>query len=136
MKNNSVDFLETEVQSALSRNSVGEALDLLHLYVDRIINDVRSTSRVFSSKRCDDLCRTITNYVVDKFAGIQIPVNSQFSTVFLLSEIIESGGHIELLKDYINLGLFIKPCVIVTNLFSRQNTQIIENFSKDNNILG
>ena len=134
MRNISEDFLGAEVYSALSRHAVGNALDLLHLYVDRIINDVRATSRVLSSKQCDDLCREISSNVVDEVVDVETHINPQFSTVFLLSEIIEAGGHIELLKDYIGLELFSKPCIIVTNLFSRQNLQIVEKFCQENNV--
>jgi glycosyltransferase involved in cell wall biosynthesis len=125
------DFLVIEVREALSQNSIGSALDLVHQFVDQIINDTRATTKVLSSRCCDNLCREISSHVTHEFFD---NAQHQFSTVFLLSEIIESGGHIELLKDYISLELFPKPCIIVTNLFSRQNNYLIEKFRVENNI--
>jgi hypothetical protein len=130
MRTTSEDVLVTEVQGALSRHSIGEALDLIHQYVDQIINDVRATSKVFSSKPCDDLCRRVSATLSTDFVKEDSQVTTHYSTVFLLSEIIDAGGHIELLKDFIRIQTFAKPCVIVTNSFSRQNLKLLKSLVK------
>jgi glycosyltransferase involved in cell wall biosynthesis len=134
MRSTSEDVLVQEVQAAISSGSIGEALDLIHIYVDQIINDVRATSKVFSSKPCDDLCRKISLALPPEFGEEDSQDPSQFSTAFILSEIIEAGGHIELLKDLIRIKSFANPCVIVTNLFSRQNHEIVEKFCEENKV--
>ena len=95
-----------------------------------VIFDSSSSSLVLSSKLCDSLCNEIARFAATKFNLDSFEKNEP-STVFILSELISAGGHIELLKDYISSGEFVNPCIIITDIFFRQDANLVTKFSKE-----
>jgi hypothetical protein len=114
-----ISDLQAQVRGYLKNGLISEALISIQVFIDKIINDPRATDRVLDSKECDDLCREIAVYRGVDFGARRITHTR--TTVFLLSEVITAGGHIELLKDYISSGQFSKPHIFITDIFIRQN---------------
>ncbi|CAD6542120.1 hypothetical protein ACFQ3P_20645 [Paraburkholderia sabiae] len=115
MQDFDLDRLHESVVKCISLSHYDDAMVRIKSFVEQIINDPESIAVVFASRELDDLCRTLA----DAYYGDQ-HVTEGRGTVILASELVRAGGHVELIKDYLALGLFESPVrVALTDLFNR-----------------
>ena len=130
IKQNNLLALEQNVHAALSRGNLDDALKLVKDYVEIILFDASPSPLTLSSESCDALCSEIAHYASAKF-NLTHSNTKETSSVFVLSELIAAGGHVELLKDYLMSGQFLNQSIIITDIFCRQNMEDVLKFSKD-----
>lgn len=105
------------VAKRISELRYGDAMVGIKSFVDQVINDPESVAMVFASRELDALCSQLADcyYGPRRVSGIQ-----GRGTVILASELVRAGGHVELVKDYLALGLFESPVrVALSDLFNR-----------------
>ncbi len=109
-------FQET-VARQISNLQCGDAMLRIKSFVEQVINDPESVATVFASRELDALCSRLA----DVYYGRRRSSGSQGrGTVILASELVRAGGHVELIKDYLALGLFERPVrVALSDLFDR-----------------
>lgn len=109
--------LQESVAKLISELQYGDAMELIKSFVEQVINDPESVAMVFASRELDALCSKLA----DRYYGHRRVSGSQGrGTVILASELVRAGGHVELIKDYLALGLFESPVrIAVSDLFNR-----------------
>ncbi|TKC91787.1 glycosyltransferase family 4 protein [Trinickia terrae] len=113
-----LDRLQETVMKRLSQSLYGDAMVCIKSFTEQVINDPESVGIVFASRELDTLCRTLADaYYADRRHA---PEREGRGTVILASELVRAGGHVELIKDYLALGLFESPVrIALTDLFNR-----------------
>lgn len=117
MQDFDLDRLQESVTKCISQSGYGDAMVRIKSFVELVINDPESVGVVFASRELDTLCRTLA----DAYYGSSTHVTGEGrGTIILASELVRAGGHVELIKDYLALGLFESPVrVVLTDLFNR-----------------
>jgi glycosyltransferase involved in cell wall biosynthesis len=120
-----LDRLQETVVRSISQSLYGDAMARIKTFVEQVINDQESIAVVFASRELDALCRTLADaYHADRRHA---PEREGRGTVILASELVKAGGHVELIKDYLALGLFESPVrVALTDLFNRADHTAID----------
>ena len=113
-----LDRLEEAVKASVSRGRYGDAMDQIKAFVEYVINDPETVGAVFASRELDALCTDIARAY---YAGNRGTSGIHGGgTVILASELVRAGGHVELIKDYLAMGVFESPVrVALTDLFNR-----------------
>lgn len=113
-----LDRLQETVVKYISQSHYGDAMAYIKSFAEQVINDPQSIGVVFASRELDALCRMLADaYYADHR---DVPEREPQGTVILASELVRAGGHVELIKDYLALGLFESPVrVVLTDLFNR-----------------
>ncbi|WP_095130193.1 glycosyltransferase family 4 protein [Pseudomonas sp. Irchel s3h14] len=115
-----LDRLQETVVEYICRSQYGDAMACIRSFAEQVINDPASIGVVFASRELDALCRMLADayyYYADR---CHVPEREGQGTVILASELVRAGGHTELIKDYLALGLFESPVrVALTDLFNR-----------------
>ena len=113
-----LDRLQETVVEYICRSQYGDAMACIRSFAEQVINDPASIGVVFASRELDALCRMLADaYYADR---CHVPEREGQGTVILASELVRAGGHVELIKDYLALGLFESPVrVALTDLFNR-----------------
>lgn len=113
-----LDRLQATVVQFISQRHYGYAMTSIKSFAEQIINDPTSIGVVFASRELDALCRMLADaYYADRS---HVPEKEVQGTVIMASELVRAGGHVELIKDYLALGLFESPVrVALTDLFNR-----------------
>jgi glycosyltransferase involved in cell wall biosynthesis/predicted nucleic acid-binding Zn-ribbon protein len=126
----SIAALESEVHVLVECGKFGDALDAIRQFAEAVINNQRSVGKVFASADLDKLCRYVGEVAANK-AGISSPnLIERKGTVILATELVNAGGHVELIKDIIRLKLFDAPIsILLTDILDRAEEDIITNFS-------
>jgi glycosyltransferase involved in cell wall biosynthesis len=113
-----LDRLQATVVEYISQSQYGDAMVCIKSFADQVINDPASIGVVFASRELDALCRMLADAYYAN--NCHAPEREQQGTVILASELVRAGGHVELIKDYLALGLFESPVrVALTDLFNR-----------------
>lgn len=122
-----LDHLQETVANHISQAQYGDAMTLIKSFAERVINDPESIGVVFASRELDSLCVKLADAC---YADHPAPVAERQGTVVLATELVKAGGHVELIKDYLALGLFESPVrVVLTDLFNRIDHASIEEWS-------
>ncbi|MHB9839848.1 glycosyltransferase family 4 protein [Paraburkholderia terrae] len=117
MQDLDLDRLQESVVKCISESQYDDAMVLIKSFAEQVINDPESVAVVFASRELDDLCRLLADAY---FGNRDEHVSEGWGTVILASELVRAGGHVELIKDYLALGLFESPVrVALTDLFNR-----------------
>lgn len=125
MHNFDIDWLQKTVTGNVIESRYSDAISLIKSFVERIINDDESVGVVFAGRELDALCEMLANTYYSKMPSA--PVADGCGTVVLASELVKAGGHVELIKDYIALGLFESPVrIALTDLFNRVDRALID----------
>lgn len=126
----SISALDVQVRAYLKNGKFGDALDAVRQFVEFVVNDSRSTAKVFASADIDRLCRYIGEAVLPAADASPARSANGIGTVVLATELVKAGGHVELLKDIIRLQLFNGPLnIILTDILLRADDDIITEFS-------
>ncbi|RON60824.1 glycosyltransferase family 4 protein [Pseudomonas fluorescens] len=113
-----LSLLQDTVIQYISRSQYGEAMVCIKAFAEQIINDPESIGVVFASRELDSLCRMLADTYYANHR--HVPEGTPQGTVILATELVRAGGHVELIKDYLALGLFESPVrVVMTDLFNR-----------------
>ncbi len=122
--------VKRSTEDALEARDMAGALDIVRNSVDIVINNQRSVARTLASKELDDMCRNIaTSYL--KNDDFRASSKSTVGTVILATELAKAGGHVELIKDYIQSGEFPQPITLVlTDCFDRIDDVLSTEFSQ------
>lgn len=126
----SITDLESQVYALVECGKFGDALDAIRQFSEAVINNQRSVGKVFASADLDKLCRYIGKIAASKAGiGSLCPLERK-GTVILATELVNAGGHVELIKDIIRLKLFDAPIsILLTDILDRAQEDIITNFS-------
>ncbi|CAG9200817.1 conserved hypothetical protein [Paraburkholderia caribensis] len=127
MQDLDLDCLQQSVVKCVSESRYDDAMVRIKSFAEQVINDPESIAVVFASRELDDLCRLLADaYYRDR--GVQGKHDGKGQgTVILASELVRAGGHVELIKDYLALGLFESPVrVALTDLFNRIDRATID----------
>jgi hypothetical protein len=131
LKNSSIskiEIVERLVINATNEGNYGLALDTVAEFVGSITSNPRSVGKVFSSPKLDKLCEAIGKKIAKLDLNLELNLASS-GTVILVTQIVDSGGHIELIKDYIRLGILEDPItVLVTRYFAETDPDSINRF--------
>jgi hypothetical protein len=113
-----LDRLQETVVKNISQSHYGDAMACIKSFAEQVINDPQAIGVVFASRELDALCRMLADaYYADHR---HVPKREPQGTVILATELVKAGGHVELIKDYLALGLFESPVrVVLTDLFNR-----------------
>ncbi|MBN3753910.1 hypothetical protein G3N95_13245 [Paraburkholderia sp. Tr-20389] len=116
--------LEESVAKRISKLQYGDAMVRIKSFVEQVINDPESVAAVFASRELDALCSRLASVY---YGHRREPGSEGRGTVILASELVRAGGHVELIKDYLALGLFESPVrVALSDLFNRMDRSTIE----------
>lgn len=115
---NSVYSLISEADIVLSRGGINQALSIVYNFVERIITEPLCTGQVFASRELDRLCLRIGQQnlvrigqrVQDSYC-MAWPVES--CIVYIVSRLQNSGGHLRLIRDFIQAQPMSKKQVIL-----------------------
>jgi glycosyltransferase involved in cell wall biosynthesis len=122
-----LDHLQETVANHISQAQYGDAMTLIKSFAEGVINDPESIGVVFASRELDSLCVKLADAY---YADHPAPVTERQGTVVLATELVKAGGHVELIKDYLALGLFESPVrVVLTDLFNRIDHASIDEWS-------
>lgn len=113
-----LDRLQEAVVKCVSEKRYDEAMTLVKSFVEKVINDPESVGVVLTSRELDILCETLA----DAYYGYRrhAPKAERRGTIIVASELVNAGGHVELIKDYVALGLFESPVrVVLSDVFNR-----------------
>lgn len=111
--------LQESVAKRISTLEYGDAMLRIKSFVEQVINDPESVAAVFASRELDALCSNLANVY---YGHRREPGGKGRGTVILASELVRAGGHVELIKDYLSLGLFESPVrVAMSDLFNRMD---------------
>lgn len=119
---------ESIIIRSINEGDYGIALDVIAQFVGSITSNPRSVGKVFSSPRLDKFCEEIGKKL--QYLDLDLKLNpAARGTVILVTQIVASGGHIELIKDYIRLGIIEEPItVLATEYFANSEVDAIKNF--------
>lgn len=121
--------LAARVGERVEARDFGAALSALQQFVERVIFNPASVAKVFTSLDLDLLCKAIA---LEKSRSLdsRVPADCR-GTVILVSELSKAGGHNELIKDIVRLGLFPGPLSIVqTDCFDRLDDAVSQSFGE------
>ena len=125
----SIAALKLQVYALVECGKFGDALDAIRYFVERVINNQRSVGKVFASADLDKLCQYVGE-VAAKNVGVDSCSIERRGTVILATELVKSGGHVELIKDIIRLKLIDGPfSILLTDIFDRVDDDVIASFS-------
>jgi glycosyltransferase involved in cell wall biosynthesis len=113
-----LERLQATVVEYISQSHYDDAMACIKSFAEQVINDPAAIGVVFASRELDALCRMLADaYYADH---CHVPERDRQGTVILASELVRAGGHVELIKDYLALGLLESPVrVALTDLFNR-----------------
>lgn len=116
--------LQELIANRISNLQFGDAMACIKSFVELVINDPESVAAVFASRELDALCSRLANAY---YGQCREPGGKGRGTVILASELVRAGGHVELIKDYLALGLFESPVrVALSDLFNRMDRSTID----------
>ncbi|WP_370675590.1 hypothetical protein [Pleomorphomonas sp. PLEO] len=123
--------LETEVRRLVGIEAFGEAMDAIRAFVDLILNNPRATTRVLASEELDRLCVLVGEAASRASPDVPRKDSEQSGgTVILATELVMAGGHVEVIKDYIELAVFEAPVrVALTDCFGRADPSVAARFA-------
>lgn len=119
---NELDSCEELVLSAIDSGDYGLALDDIAKFVGSITSDSRSVGKVFSSSKLDKLCELIGEKISRPSLELRNNIKTSGS-IILVTQLVSAGGHIELIKDYIRLGILADPITVVTTEYYADSTE-------------
>lgn len=102
----SLRSLVNRAQKSLDSGLINDALLIIHNFVDRIITDPLCVAQVFSSQDLDSLCLSIGNrnltFLKDQSQKpIDLCRNNRPTIIYVVSRLQSSGGHLRLIRDFI-----------------------------------
>lgn len=113
-----LDRLRETFTNCISEKLYDDAMTLVKSFVEEVINDQEAVGVVLVSRELDILCETLA----DAYYGDRRHASGgeRRGTLVLASELVKAGGHVELIKDYLALGIFECPIrVALTDAFNR-----------------
>ena len=128
MNSNNLDICEQLVMEAVNNRDYGLALDTVAKFVGSVTSNPRSVGKVFSNPKLDGLCELIGEKIAELSSDLRSQTQSSGS-VILITQLVATGGHIELIKDYIRLGVLTEPItVLVTEYYAHSEIGSINAF--------
>ncbi|WP_299868645.1 hypothetical protein [uncultured Roseobacter sp.] len=123
-----ITALRSEVHQQLAAGRIGAALDAVRGLADSVLTNPRAVTRVLGSRELDALCEHIARAATTEHAEAEA---RREGTVILATKLVEAGGHVELIKDFISLNLFEEPAtILLTNSFGDSDTRVAAGFAE------
>ncbi len=128
----SLASLQALVDEDIATSQFGEAMNRIKSFVEAVINDDESIAVVLASTELDVLCQKVASaYFGAARSATAEHEDTSRGTVVLVSEWAHAGGHVELIKDYVALGLFEQPVrIVLTDLFNRTEPGVVEEWTE------
>jgi hypothetical protein len=113
---NELEELEEVVSECIQDDKLQQALDLLIACIQRVFRDSRTLTRIYGSKRLDELCLRVGN----RFENCQDRKYCHGSevSVYIASHLAEFGGHTHLLEYTLRAEPGDRKTILLTDLFN------------------
>ena len=120
---NSLRELQECVKGLCAQSLFGDALVEIANFSGSVITDPITIGKIFSSNSLDELCRDVG--VQYKNSLIATPKSKVSGTIVLATQLVQAGGHVEVIKDLLRLKVLKEPVSIVLTGFLAQSDETI-----------
>lgn len=122
-----LNSLETSINQCINDDRFGDALLNLTNFCGGIIADSAAIGRIYSSLHLDGICKTIGSQFRMK-KGLT-PKSLNCGTVIVVTQLVETGGHVEVIKDLLRLNVLEEPVtIVITNYLIKTEDRICEEY--------
>jgi glycosyltransferase involved in cell wall biosynthesis len=126
-----LDTLAASIDESMTdREDFGAALLAVQQFVEQVIFDPASVTKVFASLELDMLCKAVALRKTQALG----PAGSAdgAGTLILATELSKAGGHNELIRDIVRLKLFPEPLrLVLTDCFERIDMDVAKSFAAE-----
>jgi hypothetical protein len=125
---NSLDQFELEIINHIKADKINLSLSLIMSFVESIVNDSRTITKVYGSATLDRLCQLIGAEVL-KHQQSHIIKNELLDncSIYIATELYDTGGHTAVIEDFIKATPNKQHLILITDTSNTAQRDVIEN---------
>ena len=123
----SLAILEQSVDKLIGESRYGDALFEITKFCGGVIVDPAAIGKIYSSRFLDDLCKLVG--ISSQKVQTLNRKRPSVGTVILVTQLVDTGGHVEVIKDLISLGVLKEPITIFLTGYLTKTEERILNYS-------
>lgn len=134
----SVREFADQVSALIRSDNLDQALQMIQLFVERIITEPLCTSHVFGSRVLDELCLRIGRTNLTQYLRGQVVERGHRDVpvfVYVVTKIQKSGGHTRVIEDFIKARPGAQHVILSTELGGRSDADYLNGLAKQANII-
>jgi hypothetical protein len=123
----SLTILERSIDKLIEEARYGDALFEITKFCGGVIVDSAAIGKIYSSRFLDDLCKLVG--ISSQKVQTLNRKRPSVGTVILVTQLVDTGGHVEVIKDLISLGVLKGPITIfLTGYLTKTEERILNEY--------